>query len=322
MEVALLQNMASIEARSLTTTTRRLSRSGSFKCKSIIRSTQHDPDTMKRRKGVCWPVNIMMQQAITDGDLEEIRKLISEHGNKTLIESEPSGLFPVMRAVFETQLDSLKLLVENGADLTAQDPQGWNVLHVASAMDDIEAAEFVIASCNESLTSVYNADEERPIDLADSVEMARLLLQADMREPRVEMNALQQRSEQSASEVNLLRHVINSHEKHGDCESLHQVLQSTTHFDSFLHLAASKNYPRLANYLLKHGLVDIDAINSSGWTALHTAAYFSSIDVVLILLQYGASVHILTNSYEKAVDLSELDLVQKIIEEEERVAYV
>ena len=319
MEVALLRNMATIEALSQATTARRLSESGSVKRKSVIRSAQFEPNTTKRRKGVHWPVSIIMQQAITDGDLEQIRELISEHGNKTLIESEPSGLFPVMRAVFETQLDSLKLLVEKGADLTARDPQGWNVLHVAAAMDDLEAAEFVITSCNESLTSVYNADEERPIDLADSVEMARLLLQADMREPRVEMETLREQSKESAAEMNLLRYVRNSHEQNGDCESFHKILQSTTHFDSLLHLAASKNYPRLADYLLKHRLVDVDALDSSGWTALHTASYFSSIDALLILLQYGASVHILTNSYEKAADLSELELIQNILEEEEKV---
>ena len=320
MEVTVLRN---IEARSQAITARRLSESGSVKRKAVIRSAQFDSDTRKRRKGVHWPVSIMMQQAITDGDLEQIRELISEHGNKTLIESEPSGLFPAMRAVFESQLDSLKLLVEKGADLTAQDPQGWNVLHVAAAMDDLEAAEFVIASCNESLTSAYNADQERPIDLADSVEMARLLLQADMREPgRLERETLQEKSEEYATEMTLLRHVRNSHEKNGHCESFNKILHSTTDFDSLLHLAASKNYPRLANYLLKHRIVENDAIDERGWTALHMAAYFSSVDVLLILLQYGASVHILTNSYEKALDLSELELIQSILEEEEKVNVV
>ena len=85
---------------------------------------------VKSRKGVHFPVSILLQQAITEGDMTEINQLISEHGNKVVMELEPSGLPPVMRSVFEGQVEALKLLVENGAELSTQDPEGWNVLHV------------------------------------------------------------------------------------------------------------------------------------------------------------------------------------------------
>ena len=98
------------------------------------------------RKGVHFPVSILLQQAITEGDLTEINQLINQHGNKVVMELEPSGLPPVMRAVFEGQVEALKLLVENGAELSTQDPEGWNVLHVAAAMDDIEAATYMCST--------------------------------------------------------------------------------------------------------------------------------------------------------------------------------
>ena len=275
----------------------------------------------KQRKGVHWPVSILMQQAITDGDVAEIRDLIHEYGNKVVLENEPSGLPPVMRAVFEEELESLRLLVESGADLTAQDPEGWNVMHVASAMDDLEAAKFVLASCNESLTSAHNADGQRPIDLAESVEMARLLLDADLNELRIETENAQ-KSDLVTTEAAILTLVRESYEKNADCESLNQVLRSSTEFDTLLHFAASKNYPRLAKFVLKHQIVETDFRDAYGWTALHTATEYSHIDVVLVLIQYGASVHVLTNSYEKATDLAEHELIQHILREEENVENV
>lgn len=254
----------------------------------------------------------MMQQAITDGDLAEIRALITQHGNKILLEKEPSGLPQVMRAIFEDQLDSLKVLVENGADLTAQDCEGWNVLHVASAMDDMEAAKYILASCSEfSFTRVTNTDEQRPIDLAESVEMARLLLNADLTEHRRETDSL--KTEEMKTETSIVELVRDSYEKKENVDSLHKILRSSTEFDTLLHFAAAKNYPRLAKLLLSERIVERNHRDSRGWTALHTAAYLSSIDVLLLLTQYGASVHILTNSLETATELSQHELIVEIL---------
>ncbi len=45
-----------------------------------------------------------------------------------------------MRAIFEGESDALKMLIDAGADISLCDPEDWNVLHVAAAMDDYEAA--------------------------------------------------------------------------------------------------------------------------------------------------------------------------------------
>lgn len=134
-----------------------------------------------QRKCVRFPSAVLMQQAIADGDLAEMRRLISLHGSEIVSEREPCGLPPVMRAVFESKNECLKFLVEAGADLSAKDEEQWTALHVAAAMDDMEAAELIVGACNASfLTQVRNLDGERPIDMAESMEMARFLLQADL----------------------------------------------------------------------------------------------------------------------------------------------
>ena len=273
----------------------------------------------KGRKGVHFPVSILLQQAITEGDMAEIHQLIREHGNKVVMELEPSGLPPVMRAVFEGQVEALKLLVENGAELSTQDPEGWNVLHVAAAMDDIEAATYVLHCCNDNLTQIRNLDGQRPMDLAESPDMARLLLHADLADLRIQVEPSKMKEMNEASLLGIVR---GQYEHGSDINSLQMMLQQHTQFDTLLHLSATKNYPRLANYILKHKLVNVDFRDRYGWTALHTAAYHCNVDVVILLLENGASNNVLTNSYEKATDLTEHELILELLSLVESVQYV
>lgn len=272
------------------------------------------------RKGVHFPVSVLLQQAITEGDMKEIRELVREHGNVVVEEREPSGLPAVMRAIFEGQLESLKLLVSVGAELTARDPEGWNVLHVAAAMDDIDAAKYVVRACNEPLTQIRNADGQRAIDLAESPEMARFLLQVDLHDLRIETGLPSKSFD--PSEVAILQTVKHHYENNADVDFLNVMLQTQTQFDTLLHFAAARNYPRLARYVLKHQLVDPDSRDREGFTPLHIAAYNCSTDVVLTLIEYGASIHSLTNSYEKASDLTDHELILEILNEEENVEFI
>ena len=275
----------------------------------------------KQRKGVKFPLSVLMQQAVTDGDVQEIRQLITEHGMGAVEEREPSGLPPVMRAIFEGQLGCLKLLIDAGADVTVRDPENWTALHVAAAMDDVEAAEMILSSCKAvgDLLQTKNVDDERPVDLAESVEMARLLLHADLRELRADKAVESQTTSDHASadsEDAVIQLVHNHCQKYPNCSALDNVLKSNTCFDSLLHLAATKNYPHLADYLCRHHLTNLEARDRRGWTALHTAAYYNSVDIVLVLAEYGANTHALTHlTYEKPCDLTEHELIHTILED-------
>lgn len=268
----------------------------------------------KQRKSVKFPSTVLMQQAIMDGDVQEMKQLINEHGSHVVNEREPSGLSPVMRCVFESQLAALRLLVEAGADLAARDSENWTALHVAASMDDMEAARCILAQCKQCLTQVRNVDGERPIDLAESTDMARLLLDADLK-------AFQTSESEDApgtpkgedAILTLVReHVL----KNGDCQALNAAMQNSTSYDSLLHMAASKNFPRLASYLLSHKLCELESRDRRGRTAIHSAAYHNSLDMVILLVQSGASVHSLTNSYEKASDLTNHELILSVLQEE------
>ena len=277
----------------------------------------------KKRKSVKFPSAVLMQQAIMDGDVQGIKELIADFGRGVASECEPSGLPPVMRCVFEGQLAPLRLLVEAGADLAAQDSESWTALHVAAAMDDVDAAKFIVNTCRHNLTQVRNVDGERPIDLAESTEMATLLLEADLN--TFNIDEVQEESHSGESEVAVLTLVHEHFQKNGNCQALNAVMKSNTCYGSLLHLAASKNYPRLASYLLTHRICDLEMRDRRGWTPLHTAAYYNSLDVALLLIQHGSSATSLTSSLETALDLTGTDshpLMVTLLLEEETVQYL
>ena len=270
----------------------------------------------QQKKSVKFPSPVLMQLAIMDGDVQEVKQILEERGSCVANAREPNGLSPAMRCVFESQLDALRVLVEAGADLTAQDGEGWTVLHVASSVDDLDAARFVLNQSKRCLTHVRNTDGERPIDLAESPEMARLLLNADLKSRETTSTAAAGDGAAAAGESAILALVREHHAKNGDCGALDEAMRAGTSYDSLLHLSAGKNYPKLASYLLRHRLCELEARDRKGRTALHTAAYYNSVDVVVLLVLGGASKHSLTNSYEKASDLASHALVNSVLQEE------
>ena len=143
---------------------------------SPIRSSRKTEERKrKQHKSVNFSKSVLIQQAITDGDLQQLIQLIHEHGKSIVNCIEPSGLSPAMRCVFESQMAALRIVVAAGANLSHCDSEKWTALHVAASMDDIPAAIFILKWCREDLTQFVSIDGERPIDLAQSPEMIQLL---------------------------------------------------------------------------------------------------------------------------------------------------
>ena len=230
-------------------------------------------------EAVWFPGNVLLQQVITDGDLEEMKQLINAYGKAIVNEPEPTGLYPVMRCVFEGQLGPLCLLVECGADLMVQDGENWTVLHVAASMDNVDAAKVILNNCTTCLTQVCNVDGEIPIDLAESTQMASLLADGDVKVKRTDTV-----KEMAKDETAILTIVRRHTAFKANHETLNVVLQNSSNYDSLLHLAASKNYPRLASSLLSNRLCKLELRDREGRTALQTAVYHKSIDMMLLLV--------------------------------------
>lgn len=71
------------------------------------------------------------------------------------------------------------------------------------------------------------------------------------------------------------------------------------HSSTALHLAAENNSVDIAELIIKFDSSTLDEFNDKGWNPLHTACYFGSRDMIVLLLQNGADLSKETESHRK-----------------------
>ena len=255
----------------------------------------------KAKKSVTFPLNVILQQAITDGDKDVIKKAIKNHGKHVLDLKDPTGMPLILRAIFEDQFECFQLMVNEGADLLVTDEEGWNTLHVAVSLENMDAIELLLQHKPELINS-RTIDDLRPINVCESNEVCAYLLQAEVNFLKTKSSCI---TDCKKEELELLNIVMKADEQ--DERNTRQIRQSA------LHLAAAKNYLGLAYYMLENKLVTVDYQDCEQWTALHLAALHSSMDVLVLLIQYGASNEKITNCYKTPVDLTKDDLTLEFL---------
>ena len=255
-----------------------------------------------KARGVSFPVNVMLQQAITDGDNEEIKNILYKHGKNVLDLKDPTGMPLLLRAIFEDQIECFQLMVNEGANLLAANHEGWNALHVAVSLEDMDAIELLLQHKPELINS-RTIDGLRPINVCESNVACAYLLQAEVK--FLKTRAWEKTENSKKEELELLNIVMKADKQ--DERSTRQIRQSA------LHLAAAKNYLGLAYYMLQNKLVTVDYQDYEEWTALHLAALHSSMDVLVLLIQYGASSDRITNCYKTPVDLTDDELTLEFL---------
>ena len=259
----------------------------------------------KAKRRVTFSVNVILQQAITDGDKEEIKKIITKHGKSVLDLKDPTGMPLLHRAIFEDQYECFELMVNEGADLLAADEEGWNAFHVAVSFEDMDAVELLLQHKPE-LINTRTMDSLKPINVCESnCELCAYLLQAEVTYLKTRSVSRWDSANCKREELELLNIVMRVNEE--DERSTRQVRQSA------LHLSATKNYLGLAYYMLENQLVTVDCEDYEHWTALHLASLHSSMDVLVLLIQYGANVEKLTSCYKSPVDLADDELTLEFL---------
>ena len=265
--------------------------------------TKLNSKAAKTKKSVTFPVNIVLQQAIVDGDKEEIKKTIKHHGRSVLDLKDPTGMPLLLRAIFEDRTECFQLMVNEGADLLVTDEEGWNALHAAVSLENTEAIELLLQHKPELINS-RTIDGLRPINVCESNEVCAYLLQAEVKLLKTRSSCI---THCKKDELELLSIVMKAADKLDTKRNTRQIRQSA------LHLAAAKNYLGLAYYMLENKLVTVDYQDSEQWTALHLATLHSSMDVLVLLIQYGASSEKITDCYKTPVDLTDDELTLEFL---------
>ena len=214
------------------------------------------------------------------GYIEVVRILVEQGADMTAQDNHQRT--PLHAASGEGRVDVARFLVEHGADATALDMQGWIPLHWASLCGHVEVARFFIEHGVDPTTRGY--DGRTPLhwaSTAGSLDVVRFLIEhgADVTARASDgRTSLHVASEEG--NVKVARFLL----EHGADATVGAYNGGTP-----LHLVASYGYMEIARILTEYG-ADVSAQGQDGQRPLHTAASYGNLEISRLLVEHGADV--------------------------------
>lgn len=137
-----------------------------------------DDDERLPKSGSCkrisFPADSILNAVIQDGDVMELLHILQFRGSEIDVnQRNHTGLTALHYAVLTNNLDSVKLLINHGANVCSQDEYGFSPLHTAAALGYLQVTSLLIIH-GADVFSLTNHNE-LPIDLAKDISVIRVL---------------------------------------------------------------------------------------------------------------------------------------------------
>jgi ankyrin repeat protein len=208
--------------------------------------------------------------------------LIIEHSQDVCSRDSTYSETPLHLASRNRHMKAACILIERGADVTAQDYKGWAPLHVASQSGQVDVACMLIERGAD--VTAQNNDGESPLHVAlkwGQVDVARMLIErgADVAAEDNDGGTPLHRASQRV-QVDVARMLI---ERGAD------VTARNYYGWTPLHLASQMGEVYVARMLIERG-ANITAQDNDGRTPLHRASQGVQVDVARMLIECGADV--------------------------------
>ncbi|KAG7493522.1 phosphatase 1 regulatory inhibitor subunit 16B [Solea senegalensis] len=203
------------------------------------------------------------------------------------------GLTALHQCCIDNYEEMVKILLDQGASVNAQDNELWTPLHAAATCGHAGLVKILITHGADLLA--VNSDGNMPYDLCeddptlDIIETAmanRGITQEMINETRA---STERRMLEDIQELLRLGEEVNQQDSQGA---------------TLLHVAAANGYVQAAELLLEGG-GRMDLRDSDGWQPLHAAACWGQMHVAELLVSHGASLNAKTFLDETPIDLCE-----------------
>ncbi|CAF4858679.1 unnamed protein product [Pieris macdunnoughi] len=207
------------------------------------------------------------------GNIDVLIEVLSVAKQQGILDSQnDKGETALFQSIINGHHECVKTLLEEGASINITLPGNVNVFHAAAEQGHVDIIKTLL--------------EQEPFE-----ELLKMI------------NSLTTAEKKGFGPIHfaVLRNSI-------DCVELFllngadvklRTTNSPYHSSTPLHLAAENNFLVVAQLIIKFDNTTLDDFNDKGWYPLHTASYFGSRDVILLLLQHGADLSRHTESARK-----------------------
>ncbi|KFR17280.1 Protein phosphatase 1 regulatory subunit 12B, partial [Opisthocomus hoazin] len=202
------------------------------------------------------------------------------------------------QACIDENLDMVKFLVENGANVNQQDNEGWTPLHAVASCGYLNIAEYLIS--HGANVATVNSEGEVPSDIAEEAAMKDLLLE-QVKKQGVDLDLARKEEEQQMLQD--ARQWLNS----GRIEDIKQPRTGAT----ALHVAAAKGYSEVMRLLIQAGF-NLNVQDNDGWTPLHAAAHWGVKEACSILAEALCDMDIRNKLGQTPFDVADEGLVEHL----------
>ncbi|KAJ7426643.1 Protein phosphatase 1 regulatory subunit 12B [Willisornis vidua] len=202
------------------------------------------------------------------------------------------------QACIDENLDMVKFLVENGANVNQQDNEGWTPLHAVASCGYLNIAEYLIS--HGANVAAVNSEGEVPSDIAEEAAMKDLLLE-QVKKQGVDLDLSRKEEEQQMLQD--ARQWLNS----GRIEDVKQPRTGAT----ALHVAAAKGYSEVMRLLIQAGF-NLNVQDNDGWTPLHAAAHWGVKEACSILAEALCDMDIRNKLGQTPFDVADEGLVEHL----------
>ncbi|XP_046577421.1 putative ankyrin repeat protein RF_0381 [Haliotis rubra] len=215
----------------------------------------------------------ILHVACQGGNVEIVKAILTHH-TVDINSRAMSGWTPVMYAVSDGQKDVFDVLVEEGADLSQVSNDKESILHMACGGGNVEIVKYLLTL---SVLDIDNRDIYGRTPVMHAVSKGR----------KGAFDVLVE----AGADLSLI----------------------TNGAETLLHSACGGGNVGILQYLLKHGVVDIDSQDVDGWTPVMHAVNAGHKDALAFLVEQGADLLLVNNDKETILHVGTVEIIKYLL---------
>lgn len=245
----------------------------------------------KSNKHIYFSDSVMLLEAAARNDIDEVRRLLMKGVSPD--STNEDGLTALHQCCIDDNEEMMKLLIEYGANVNAEDSEKWTPLHAAATCGHLRLVRYLISRGSNLLA--VNADGNMPYDICED-EAALDYIEGEMARRGVTQELIDET--RASMELQMLRDLNQVAAEGRDLEAYDH--QGATP----LHIAAANGYLRVVEFLLDHN-VATSVKDNDDWQPVHAAACWGHLEVLELLVHHGADLNAKTKHEETPADICE-----------------